>query len=121
MIQNQTYLNVADNTGAKKIMCICVLGNNRRVAKIGDIVIGVVKDAIPNMLIKKASIVKAVIVRTKKNIYRTDGTWIKFQDNAVVIINNDFNPKGTRLFGPIAKEIREKKFTKLISLANEII
>lgn len=121
MIQAQSYLKVADNTGAKKIMCIRVLGNNRKSAKIGDIIIGVVKDSIPNMMIKRSSIVRAVIVRTKKTIKRSDGMAIRFYENAAVIINADNNPKGTRVFGPVAKEIRERNFTKIISLANEVI
>lgn len=121
MIQQQTYLNVADNTGAKKIMCIRILGNNRRVGKIGDVLIGVVKQSIPNMAIKRSAIVRAVIVRTKKGIRRKDGTTIRFGDNAAVIINPENNPKGTRIFGPIAREIREKNFSKIISLAKEII
>nr|QOU10677.1 ribosomal protein L14 [Poteriospumella lacustris] len=121
MIQQQTYLNVADNTGAKKIMCIRILGNNRKVGKIGDVLIGVVKQSIPNMAIKRSAIVRAVIVRTKKGIRRKDGTTIRFGDNAAVIINAENNPKGTRIFGPIAKEIREKNFSKIISLAKEII
>jgi large subunit ribosomal protein L14 len=110
MIQRQTYLTVADNTGAKELMCICVLGNNRTYAGIGDIIIGVVKKALPNMTIKQSSIVRAVIVRTKKNIKRSDGMCVKFDDNAAVIINQEKNPKGSRILGPIAREIREKKF-----------
>lgn len=122
MIQQQTYLKVADNTGAKKLMCIRVLGNNRRYASVGDIIIGVVKEALPNMTIKRSEIVHAVIVRTKNNIRRKDGITVRFCDNAAVIINNkDKNPKGTRIFGPIAREIRERKFLKIISLAAEII
>ena len=121
MIQQQTNLIVADNTGAKKLMCIRVLGNNRRYAKIGDIIIGVVKEATPNMAVKRANIVRAVIIRTKYNIKRADGTVLRFDDNAVVLINTDNNPRGTRVFGPVAREIREKKFTKIISLAEEII
>lgn len=121
MIQPQTYLTVADNTGAKKIMCIRVLGNNRRYAKIGDVIIGVVKDAIPNMAIKRSNIVRAVIVRTKHTIKRPDGMALRFDDNAVVIINTENNPRGTRVFGPVAREIREKNFTKIISLANEVV
>lgn len=121
MIQPQTYLTIADNTGAKKIMCICVLGGNRQYAKVGDIVIGVVKEAIPNMPIKRSDIVRAVIVRTKKAIKRTDGTIIKFGDNAAVIINLEKNPRGTRIFGPIAREIRDKDFTKIVSLAPEVL
>ncbi len=121
MIQPQSYLNVADNTGAKELMCIRVLGNNRKYAKIGDIIIAVVKEAIPNMAIKRSNIVRAVIVRTKKTIKRKDGSSIRFDDNAAVIINLENNPRGTRVFGPVAREIREKNFTKIISLANEVI
>ena len=121
MIQQQSYLTVADNTGAKKLMCIRVLGNNRKIAAIGDIIIGVVKEALPNMPIKRSSVVRAVIVRTKKTIQREDGLSIRFDDNAAVIINLENNPRGTRVFGPIAREIREKNFTKIISLASEVI
>jgi large subunit ribosomal protein L14 len=121
MIQPQTYLTVADNTGAKKVMCIRVLGNNRKYAKVGDIIIGVVKDALPNMAVKRSAVVRAVIVRTRKTIKRSDGMAIRFDDNAAVIINAENNPRGTRVFGPVAKEIREKNFTKIISLANEVI
>jgi large subunit ribosomal protein L14 len=121
MIQPQTYLMVADNTGAKKIMCIRVLGNNRKSANVGDIIIGVIKEALPNMPIKRSAIVRAVIVRTKKTIKRNDGMGIRFDDNAAVIINTENNPRGTRIFGPIAREIREKNFNKIISLAKEVI
>jgi large subunit ribosomal protein L14 len=121
MIQPQTYLTVADNTGAKNLMCIRVLGNNRKYANVGDIIIGVVKDAIPNMAVKRSSVVRAVIVRTRKTIKRTDGMAVRFDDNAAVIINAENNPRGTRVFGPVAKEIREKNFTKIISLASEVI
>jgi large subunit ribosomal protein L14 len=121
MIQPQTYLTVADNTGAKNLMCIRILGNNRKYANVGDIIIGVVKDAIPNMAVKRSNIVRAVIVRTRKTIKRKDGMGIRFDDNAAVIINAENNPRGTRVFGPVAKEIREKNFTKIISLANEVI
>jgi large subunit ribosomal protein L14 len=121
MIQPQTYLNVADNTGAKELMCIRVLGNNRKYAGIGDIIIAVVKEAIPNMAIKRSNVVRAVVVRTKKSIKRSDGSTIRFDDNAAVIINLENNPRGTRVFGPIAREIREKSFSKIISLANEVI
>ena len=102
MIYPQTILNVADNTGAKKIMCIRVLGGNRKYAKIGDTVIAVVKEAIPNMLIKRSDIIRAIIVRTSKSIRRSDGMSIRFDDNAAVIVNLDSNPRGTRVFGPIA-------------------
>lgn len=121
MIQPQTYLTVADNTGAKQIMCIRVLGNNRQYANVGDVIIGVVKNALPNMAIKRSSVVRAVVVRTKKTIKRADGMAIRFDDNAAVIINIENNPRGTRVFGPVAREIREKNFTKIISLANEVI
>ena len=121
MIQPQTYLSVADNTGAKKLMCIRVLGNNRKYANVGDIIIGVVKDALPNMPVKRSSLVRAVIVRTKKTIKRSDGMCLRFDDNAAVIINTENNPKGTRVFGPIAREIRERSFTKIISLSSEVI
>jgi len=122
MIQNQSYLSIADNSGARKIMCIRVLGSsNPKYAFIGDIIIGVVKDASPNMSIKRSDIVRAVIVRTKKTIRRIDGMQIRFDDNAAVLINQDNNPKGTRIFGPIARELREKNFSKIISLAAEVV
>lgn len=122
MIQTQSYLNIADNSGARKIMCIQVLGsNNPKYAKIGDIIIGVVKDASPNMPIKKSDIVRAVIVRTKKTMRRNDGMHIRFDDNAAVIINKENNPRGTRVFGPIAKELRDRNFAKIISLAPEVV
>ena len=108
MKQPQTYLTVADNTGAKKVMCIRVLGNNRKYANVGDIIIGVVKDALPNMAVKRSSIVRAVVVRTRKTIKRKDGMAVRFDDNAAVIINAENNPRGTRVFGPVAREIREK-------------
>nr|YP_009545268.1 ribosomal protein L14 [Synura uvella]AYO28422.1 ribosomal protein L14 [Synura uvella] len=121
MIQPQSYLTIADNTGAKKLMCIRVLGNNRKYANVGDVIIGVVKDAIPNMAVKRSNVVRAVIVRTKNTIRRSDGMGIRFDDNAAVIINTENNPKGTRVFGPVAREIREKNFTKIISLATEVV
>jgi len=121
MIQPQTYLTVADNTGAKQIMCIRVLGNNREYANVGDVIIGVVKNALPNMAVKRSSIVRAVVVRTKKTIKRADGMAIRFDDNAAVIINIENNPRGTRVFGPVAREIRDKNFTKIISLATEVV
>lgn len=121
MIQPQTYLTVADNTGAKELMCIRVLGNNKKYAKIGDVIIGVVKSAIPNMNVKRSAVVRAVVVRTKNKIKRNDGMSIRFDENAAVIINAENNPRGTRVFGPIAREIRDKHFTKIISLANEVI
>ena len=121
MIQPQTYLTVADNTGAKKLMCIRVLGNNRKYANVGDIIIGVVKEALPNMAVKRSSVVRAVIVRTKKTVKRQDGMAIRFDDNAAVIINTENNPRGTRVFGPIAREMREKNFTRVVSLAPEVL
>nr|QES95295.1 ribosomal protein L14 [Nitzschia sp. (in: diatoms)] len=120
MIYPQTILNIADNTGVKKIMCIRVLGNSKKYAKIGDIIVGVVKES-TNKLIKKSEIVHAVIVRTKKIINRYDGTYIRFDDNAAVILNSDKNPKGSRILGPIAYEIRKKNFSKIISLASDIL
>jgi large subunit ribosomal protein L14 len=122
MIQLNTKLNVADNSGAKKIKCFKVLGGSkRRYGYIGDIIVASVKDALPNANIKKGEIVKAVIVRTKKEHKRIDGTYIRFDDNAAVIIDPQNNPRGTRIFGPVARELREKKFTKIISLAPEVL
>ena len=122
MIQPQTYLTVADNTGAKKIMCIRVLGGSQKQsANIGDIIIAVVKDAIPNMTLKKSDIVRAVIVRTCKGLRRTNGMTIRFDDNAAVIINKENNPRGTRVFGPVARELRDRNFTKIVSLAPEVL
>lgn len=122
MIQPQTYLNVADNSGARKLMCIRVLGGgNRRYAGIGDVIVAVVKDAIPNMGVKKSDVVQAVVVRTKKTLRRESGMSIRFDDNAAVIINKDRNPRGTRVFGPVARELRDKEFTKIVSLAPEVL
>lgn len=122
MIQTQTYLKVADNSGAKQIMCVRILGsNNPKYGKIGDIIIGVVKDATPNMPVKRSDIIRAVIVRTKHTFRRINGTCVRFDDNAAVLINLDNNPKATRIFGPIAKELRDKNFMKIISLAPEVI
>lgn len=121
MIYPQTILTVADNTGAKKLMCIRILGGNRRYGKIGDTIIGVIKEAIPNMPLKRSDIVRAIIVRTSKSIRRADGMYIRFDDNAAVIVNLDNNPRGTRVFGPIAREIREKNFSKIVSLAPEVL
>lgn len=121
MIQQETYLNVADNSGARKLMCIRVLGGNRRYAGVGDIVVAVVKDAIPNMAVKKSDVVTAVIVRTRKTLRRESGMSIRFDDNAAVIINKDGNPRGTRVFGPVARELRDKNFTKIVSLAPEVL
>ena len=121
MIYPQTMLTVADNTGAKKIMCIRILGGNKKYAKIGDIIIAVVKEAIPNMPIKRSDIVRAIVVRTKKSIRRQDGMYIRFDDNAAVIVNIDSNPRGTRVFGPVAREIRDKNYSKIVSLAPEVL
>ena len=122
MIQPQTRLKVADNTGAKEIMCIRVLGGSfRRSGSIGDIIVASVKSAIPGGSVKKGDVVKAVIVRSTKGIKRADGSHIRFDDNAAVIIDNSKQPKGTRIFGPIARELRDKDFMKIISLAPEVI
>lgn len=121
MIQQETYLNVADNSGARKLMCIRVLGGNRRYANVGDVIIAVVKDATPNMAVKKSDVVRAVVVRTRKGLRRDSGMSIRFDDNAAVIINAEGNPRGTRVFGPVARELRDKNFTKIISLAPEVL
>ena len=121
MIYPQTMLTVADNTGAKKIMCIRVLGGNKKYAKIGDMIIGVVKEAIPNMPVKRSDVVRAIVVRTTKSIRRQDGMYIRFDDNAAVIVNLDNNPRGTRVFGPVAREIRDKNYSKIVSLAPEVL
>ncbi len=122
MIQMQTILNVADNSGAKKLGCIKVLGGTRkRYAGIGDIIVASVKEAMPNSKVKKGSVVKAVIVRTAKEIRREDGSYIKFDDNSAVLINQQKEPVGTRIFGPVARELRAKKFMKIISLAPEVL
>ena len=121
MIYPQTMLTVADNTGAKRVMCIRVLGGNKKYAKIGDTIIAVVKEAIPNMPIKRSDVVRAIIVRTKKSIRRSDGMYIRFDDNAAVLVNMDNNPRGTRVFGPIAREIRDKSYSKIVSLAPEVV
>ena len=121
MIYPQTILTVADNTGGKKVMCIRILGGNKKYAEIGDTIIAVVKESIPNMPVKRSDIVKAIIVRTKKTIRRQDGMYIRFDDNAAVIVNADNNPRGTRVFGPVAREIRDKNFSKIVSLAPEVL
>ncbi len=121
MIQQETYLTVADNSGAKRLQCIRVLGSNRRYAHVGDVVVASVKDALPNMGVKKSDVVKAVIVRTRHTLRRNTGNSIRFDDNAAVLINEDKNPKGTRVFGPVARELRDKNFTKIVSLAPEVI
>ena len=122
MIQKQTYLQVADNTGAKEIMCIGVIGGTgRRYANIGDVVVCAVKKATPNGQVKKGEVVKAVVVRSKKGLKRADGSYIKFDENAAVIIKDDNTPKGTRIFGPVARELREKDYLKILSLAPEVL
>lgn len=122
MIQPQSYLNVADNSGAKKLMCIRVLGRNQnQFANIGDIVIAIVKEALPNMAIKKSDIVRAVVVRSCKGINRTNGIMIRFDDNAAVIVNKEGSPRGSRVFGPVARELRDRSFTKIVSLAPEVV
>ncbi len=122
MIQMKTLLNVADNSGAKQVQCIKVLGGTRRkYASIGDIIVVAVKDALPNAAIKKGGIEKAVVVRTKKEFRRPDGTFIRFDDNACVVIDANNNPKGKRIFGPVARELREKDFMKIVSLAPEVL
>ena len=121
MIQPQTCLTVADNSGAKNLMCIRVLGTNRRYGHVGDIIIGVVKDATPNLTVKRSDVVRAVIVRTKQPVRRKDGSRLRFDDNASVIINKENDPRGTRVFGPIARELKEKGFTKIVSLAPEVL
>ncbi len=122
MIQQETRLKVADNTGAKELLCIRVLGSsNRTYASVGDVIVASVKDAAPNMPVKKGDVVKAVVVRTKASLKRQDGTVIRFDENAAVIIGKDGNPTGTRVFGPVARELREKNFMKIVSLAPEVI
>ncbi|MFA6507802.1 MAG: 50S ribosomal protein L14 [Treponemataceae bacterium] len=122
MIQVETYLNVADNSGAKIVQCIKVLGGSKRkYASIGDIIVVAVKDALPTSTIKKGTVEKAVIVRTHKEFRRPDGTYIRFDDNACVIIDANKNPKGKRIFGPVARELREKDYMKIVSLAPEVL
>ena len=121
MIYPQTMLTVADNTGARKIMCIRILGSNRRYGHVGDVIIGVVKDATPNLTVKRSDVVRAVIVRTKQSVRRRDGSRLRFDDNASVIINKENNPRGTRVFGPIARELKDNGFTKIVSLAPEVL
>jgi large subunit ribosomal protein L14 len=122
MIQTQSYLNVADNSGAKEVQCLKVLGGSkRRSASVGDVIVVSVKDAIPNSKVKKGEVAKAVIVRTVQRIRRVDGSYIRFDDNSAVLINNQNEPIGTRIFGPVARELRAKQFVKIISLAPEVI
>ncbi|NLB51748.1 MAG: 50S ribosomal protein L14 [Syntrophomonadaceae bacterium] len=122
MIQQETMLQVGDNTGAKKVLCIKVLGGSgRRYATVGDVIIASVKEASPGGVVKKGDVVKAVVVRTKKEIRRPDGSYIVFSENAAVIIDDNNNPKGTRIFGPVARELRDRNFMKIISLAPEVL
>lgn len=122
MIQQQSYLKVADNTGAKELMCIRVLGGSgKRYANIGDVVVASVKKATPGGVVKKGEVVRAVIVRTASGVRRDDGTYIRFDENAAVIIREDKNPKGTRIFGPVARELRDKDYIKILSLAPEVL
>jgi large subunit ribosomal protein L14 len=122
MIQNQTVLNVADNSGAKKVMCIRVLGDSRRrYARVGDIITCSVKTAIPGGTVKKGEVVVAVVVRTKKEFRRKDGSYIRFDENAAVVINKEKEPIGTRIFGPVARELREKNYMRIVSLAPEVL
>jgi large subunit ribosomal protein L14 len=122
VIQQETRCKVADNTGAKVVLCIRVLGGSgRRYAGVGDVIVGTVKDALPGGAVKKGEVVRAVVVRTAKERRRPDGSYIRFDDNAVVIINEQKNPRGTRIFGPVARELREKRFMKIISLAPEVL
>lgn len=122
MVQQQSILKVADNTGAKEIMCIrCLGGSHRRYARIGDVIVASVKSATPNGSVKKGEVVKAVVVRSKQGAKRSDGSFIKFDENAAVIIKDDKTPKGTRIFGPVARELREKEYMKILSLAPEVL
>jgi large subunit ribosomal protein L14 len=122
MLQQESRLKVADNTGAKELLTIRVLGGSgRRYAGLGDVIVATVKDAIPGGNVKKGDVVKAVIVRTKKNTRRADGSYIRFDENAAVILKNDGDPRGTRIFGPVGRELRDKKFMKIVSLAPEVI
>jgi len=122
MIQPQTNLTAADNSGARRLMCIRVIGGgNRTYASIGDTIIAIVKDALPNMAVSKSEVVRAVVVRTRKRLRRENGTWVRFDDNAAVLINDNGNPRGTRVFGPVARELRDKNFTKILSLAPEVL
>ena len=122
MIQLRTVLNVADNSGAKKILCIQVRGGSyRRYGSVGDVIVAAVKEAAPHGNVNKGDVIRAVIVRTKKEIRRRDGSYVRFDDNAAVIIDNNGDPKGTRIFGPVARELREKKYMRIVSLAPEVV
>ena len=122
MIQMQTFLRVADNSGARKVCCIKVLGGSkRRYARVGDVIVVSVKEAVPNSKVKKGDVLKAVVVRTRKEIGRSDGSYLKFDENSAVLINDQLEPLGTRIFGPVARELRAKQFMKIVSLAPEVI
>jgi large subunit ribosomal protein L14 len=122
MIQAESRLKVADNSGARQVLCIKVLGGSkRRYARVGDIIVVTVKEAVPNGAVKKGDVVRAVVVRTKKEVRRPDGSYIKFDDNAAVIIDAQGNPRGTRIFGPVARELRDKRYMKIVSLAPEVL
>ncbi len=122
MIQQETRLKVADNTGAKEVLCIRVLGGSgRRYGRVGDVIVGTVKDAIPGGSVKRGEVVKAVVVRARKETRRPDGTYIRFDDNACVLINDQSQPRGTRIFGPVGRELRDQKFMRIVSLAPEVI
>lgn len=121
MIQEYTLLSVADNSGAKKAMCFRILGSSKKYASVGDIIVVAIKEAIPGGTVKKSEVCRAVVVRTKKELQRRDGSLIRFSDNAAVIINDQKEPRGTRIFGPVARELREKQFMKIISLAPEVL
>ena len=122
MIQNETRLRVADNSGAREILCIRVLkGSNAKYGNVGDVIIGTVKEALPGATVKQHDVVRAVIVRTVKGVSRADGSHIKFDDNAAVVINADGNPRGTRIFGPVARELRDRRYMKIVSLAPEVV
>lgn len=122
MIQAETRLKVADNSGARKVACIKVLGGSkRRYARVGDVIVCSVKEAIPNGAVKKGDVVRAVVVRTKKEVRRADGSYIKFDDNAAVVIDAQGNPRGTRIFGPVARELRDRRYMKIVSLAPEVL
>jgi large subunit ribosomal protein L14 len=122
MIQQESRVRVADNTGAREVLCIRVLGGSRRrYASVGDVIVGTVKEAIPGSTVKKGDVVRAVVVRTKKERRRPDGTYIKFDENAAVLVDNQLNPRGTRIFGPVARELRQKRFMKIISLSPEVL
>jgi large subunit ribosomal protein L14 len=122
MIQLRTVLNVADNSGAKKILCIQVKGGSfRKVGSVGDVIVASVKEALPNSNVNKGDVIRAVIVRTKKEVRRKDGSYVRFDDNAAVLIDNNGDPKGTRIFGPVARELREKRYMRIVSLAPEVV